>query len=128
MMFEEKEVKNLIDKYNEDMINTDAKLKYINNKINKHGLMYINVSELNYLYHLSGKSIKYDVTKLKKIFKNNNIGYTSIIKNIGIPKSTLSKLFNNDRNVKLIQLNDLFRKANDIYSLKLNKEIIKEGE
>lgn len=127
-MFDEKEVKTLIDKYDEDTINTDSKLKYINNKINKHGLMYINLSELNYLYYLSGKSIKYDVTKLKEIFRNNNIGYTSIIKNIGIPKSTLSKLFNNDRNVRLSQLNDLFKKANDVYSLKLNKEIIKEGE
>lgn len=127
-MFEEKEVKVLIDKYDENTINTDTKLKYINNKINKHGAMYINVSELNYLYYLSGKSIKYDVTKLKEIFRNNNIGYTSIIKNIGIPKSTLSKLFNNDRNVRLSQLNDLFKKANNIYSLKLNKEIIKEGE
>src|SRR5574344_1159095 len=127
-MFEEKEVKTLIDKYDEDTINADAKLKYINNKINKHGLMYINVSELNYLYYLSGKSIKCDVTKLKEIFRNNNIGYTSIIKNIGIPKSTLSKLFNNYRNVRLSQLNDLFKKANDVYSLKLTKEIIKEGE
>lgn len=127
-MFEEKEVKDLIDKYDEDMINTNTRLKYINNKINKHGMIYINVSELNYLYYLSGKSIKYDVTKLKEIFKNNNIGYTSIIKNIGIPKSTLSKLFNNGRNVKLSQLNNLFKKANDVYSLKLNKEIIKEGE
>ena len=127
-MFEEKEIKALIDKYDEDTINTDSKLKYINNKINKHGLMYINISELNYLYYLSGKSIKYDVTKLKDIFKNNNIGYTSIIKNIGIPKSTLSKLFNNDRNVRLSQLNSLFEKANDVYSLKLNKETIKEGE
>lgn len=126
-MFEEKEVKTLIDKYDEDTINTDAKLKYINNKINKHGLMYINVSELNYLYYLSGNSIKYNVTKLKEIFKNNNIGYTSIIKNIGIPKSTLSKLFNNDRNVKLSQLNNLFEKANKIYSLNLSKELIKEG-
>ena len=127
-MFEEKEVKTLIDKYDEDTINANAKLKYINNKINKHGVMYINVSELNHLYYLSGKSIKYDVTKLKEIFRNNNIGYTSIIKNIGIPKSTLSKLFNNDRNVRLSQLNDLFKKANAVYSLKLTKEIIKEGE
>ena len=127
-MFDEKEVETLIDKYDEDTINTDTKLKYINNKINKHGLMYINVSELNYLYYLSGKSIKYDVTKLKEIFRNNNIGYTSIIKNIGIPKSTLSKLFNNDRNVRLTQLNGLFEKANEIYSLKLSKETIKEGE
>lgn len=127
-MFEEKEVKTLIDKYDEDTINTDAKLKYINNKINKHGSMYINISELNYLYYLSGKSIKYNVTKLKEIFRDNNIGYTSIIKNIGIPKSTLSKLFNNDRNVRLSKLNDLFKKANGVYSLKLNKEIIKEGE
>lgn len=127
-MFEEKEVKTLLDKYDEDTINADAKLRYINNKINKHDLMYINVSELNYLYYLSGKSIKYNVTKLKEIFRDNNIGYTSIIKNIGIPKSTLSKLFNKDRNVRLSQLNNLFKKANEVYSLKLNKDIIKEGE
>lgn len=127
-MFKEDEVKKLIEKYTEETVNEDAKLKYINNKINKHGLLYINISELNYLYSKSNNTNKYDVTKLKQIFKDNNIGYTSIIKNIGIPKSTLSKLFNNDRNVKLSQLNSLFEKANEIYSLKLSKEIIKEGE
>lgn len=126
-MFKEDEVKKLIEKYDSDSINNNAKLKYINNKINKHGFMYINVTELNYLYSLINDNTKYDIKKLKQIFRNNNIGYTSIIKNIGIPKSTLSKLFNNDRNVKLSQLNNLFEKANEIYSLNLSKELIKEG-
>ena len=126
-MFKEDEVKKLIEKYDSDSINNNAKLKYINNKINKHGFMYINVTELNYLYSLINDNTKYDIKKLKQIFRDNNIGYTSIIKNIGIPKSTLSKLFNNDRNVKLSQLNNLFEKANEIYSLNLSKELIKEG-
>lgn len=123
-MFKDEDVKKLIDNYTEEDIKNNQKLKYINNKINKHGLLYINISELNYLIG----NTEYDVTKLKQIFRDNNIGYTSIIKNIGIPKSTLSKLFNNNRNVRLSKLNDLFKKANDIYSLKLSKEIIKEGE
>lgn len=126
-MFKEDEVKKLIEKYDSDSINNNAKLKYINNKINKHGFMYINVTELNYLYSLINDNTKYDIKKLKQIFRDNNIGYTSIIKNIGIPKSTLSKLFNNDRNIKLSQLNNLFEKANEIYSLNLSKELIKEG-
>lgn len=123
-MFKEEDVKKYFEKYNEEDIKNTPKLKYISNKITKHGLLYINVSELNYLIG----NTKYNVTKLKQIFRDNNIGYTSIIKNIGIPKSTLSKLFNNDRNVRLSQLNDLFKKANDTYSLKLNKNTIKEGE
>jgi hypothetical protein len=127
-MFDENEVKKLIEKYDDETINSNAKLKYINNKINKHGYIYINISELNYLYYLNNVNIKYDITKLKDIFKTNNIGYTSIIKNIGIPKATLSKIFNNDRNIKLIKLNNFFEKANEVYSLKLSKNIIKEGE
>lgn len=127
-MFDENEVKKLIEKYDNETINSNAKLKYINNKINKHGYIYINISELNYLYYLNNVNIKYDITKLKDIFKTNNIGYTSIIKNIGIPKATLSKIFNNDRNIKLIKLNNFFEKANEVYSLKLSKNIIKEGE
>lgn len=127
-MFNDDEVKSLIEKYDDNIIKSDAKLKYINNKIIKHGFLYINVSELNYLYYLSNINIKYDITKLKQIFKNNNIGYTSIIKNMNIPKATLSKLFNKERNVKLIQLNDFFTKANKVYSLELSKKSIKEGE
>jgi len=127
-MFDENEVKKLIEKYDNETINSNAKLKYINNKINKHGYIYINISELNYLYYLNNVNVKYDITKLKNIFKTNNIGYTSIIKNIGIPKATLSKIFNNDRNIKLIKLNNFFEKANEVYSLKLSKNIIKEGE
>lgn len=127
-MFKEDDVKKLYDKFTEEQISSDSKLRYISNKIKKHGLLYINISELNYLCYLTATSYRYDVTKLKSIFKNQAIGYTSIIKNIGIPKSTLSKLFNSDRNVKLLQLNSLFEKANKTYRLNLSKEIIKEGE
>lgn len=127
-MFKEDDVKKLYDKFTEEQISSDSKLRYISNKIKKHGLLYINISELNYLCYLTATSYRYDVTKLKSVFKNKAIGYTSIIKNIGIPKSTLSKLFNSDRNVKLLQLNSLFEKANKTYRLNLSKEIIKEGE
>lgn len=127
MMFKEDDVKKLYDKFTNEQILSDSKLKYISNKIKKHGLLYINISELNYLCYLNATNYKYDVTKLKSVFKDKAIGYTSIIKNIGIPKSTLSKLFNNDRNVKLSQLNNLFEKSNKIYSLNLSKELIKEG-
>lgn len=127
-MFKEDDVKKLYDKFTEEQISSDSKLRYISNKIKKHGLLYINISELNYLCYLTATSYRYDVTKLKSVFKNKDIGYTSIIKNIGIPKSTLSKLFNSDRNVKLLQLNSLFEKANKTYRLNLSKEIIKEGE
>lgn len=127
-MFKEDEIKELYTLFNEEDIASDSKLRYINNKIKKHGYLYINISELNYLNYKKNIKIKYDVTKLKTIFKNKSIGYTSIIKNLNIPKSTLSKLFNNDRNVKLYQLNNLFEKANEVYDLKLSKEVIKEGE
>ena len=127
-MFNENEVKDLIEKFDTDTIENNVKLKYINNKILKHGYLYININELNYLYQSNDLFIRYDVAKLRDEFRKHGIGYTSIIKNIGIPKATLSKLFTKDRNVKLEQLNSLFEKANKIYSLNLSKEIIEEGE
>ena len=111
-MFEEKEIKALIDKYDEDTINTDSKLKYINNKINKHGLMYINISELNYLYYLSGKSIKYDVTKLKDIFKNNNTFFINHLPTTKISQNSPS-LVNQykEENMQLLRNRTNLRKA-----------------
>ena len=67
----------------------------------------------------------YDLQLLKNLLHNNGIGYTSIIKKIGIPKSTLSKLLNSDRNVKLLQLNILFDRLNKVYNLNINKNTIK---
>lgn len=124
-MFIEEEVKTLYDKITDEDFVSDSKLRYLKNKINKYGLLYINISELNYLYAKNGKKIMYDLQLLKNLLHNNGIGYTSIIKKIGIPKSTLSKLLNSDRNVKLLQLNILFDRLNKVYNLNINKNIIK---
>lgn len=124
-MFIEEEVKTLYDKITDEEFASDSKLRYLKNKINKYGLLYINVSELNYLYSKNGKKIVYDLQLLKNLLHNNGIGYTSIIKKIGIPKSTLSKLLNSDRNVKLLQLNILFDRLNKVYDLNINKNTIK---
>ena len=124
-MFIEEEVKTLYDKITDEEFASDSKLRYLKNKINKYGLLYINVSELNYLYAKNGKKIEYDLQLLKNLLHNKGIGYTSIIKKIGIPKSTLSKLLNSDRNVKLLQLNILFDRLNKVYDLNINKNTIK---
>ena len=124
-MFIEEEVKTLYDKITDEEFASDSKLRYLKNKINKYGLLYINVSELNYLYAKNGKKIMYDLQLLKNLLHNKGIGYTSIIKKIGIPKATLSKLLNSDRNVKLLQLNILFNRLNKVYNLNINKNTIK---
>ena len=124
-MFIEEEVKTLYDKITYEDFVSDSKLRYLKNKINKYGLLYINISELNYLYAKNGKKIMYDLQLLKNLLHNKGIGYTSIIKKIGIPKSTLSKLLNSDRNVKLLQLNILFDRLNKVYNLNINKNTIK---
>lgn len=124
-MFIEEEVKTLYDKIIDEEFASDSKLRYLKNKINKYGLLYINVSELNYLYAKNGKKIMYDLQLLKNLLHNKGIGYTSIIKKIGIPKATLSKLLNSDRNVKLLQLNILFDRLNKVYDLNINKNTIK---
>lgn len=124
-MFIEEEVKTLYDKITDEEFASDSKLRYLKNKINKYGLLYINVSELNYLYAKNGKKIMYDLQLLKNLLHNKGIGYTSIIKKIGIPKATLSKLLNSDRNVKLLQLNILLDRLNKVYNLNINKNTIK---
>ena len=130
-MFEENDVKvifdNLITNYPE-IDNQDKRIKYIHNKIEKHGYLSINLSELNYLFHISAMNKRYDVKYLKQSVSDANIGYTAIIKNTGIAKATLSKLLNNERNVKLVQLNDFIDKMNKSFKLKLSKDIMKEGE
>lgn len=130
-MFEENDVKvifdNLITNYPvvEDQ---DKRIKYIHNKIEKHGYLSINLSELNYLFHICAINKRYDVKYLKQSVSDANIGYTTIIKNTGIAKATLSKLLNNERNVKLVQLNDFIDKMNKNFKLNLSKDIMKEGE
>ena len=124
-MFIEDDVKKVFDKFDDSHFAQDTKLRYINNKINKYSYLYININELNYLYHLNAINTIYDINLLKQLLHNNGIGYTSIIKKIGIPKATLSKLLNNDRNVKLLQLNVLFDRLNKVYNLNIDKNTIK---
>lgn len=124
-MFIEDDVKKVFDKFDDSHFAQDTKLKYINNKIKKHGYLYINITELNHLYYLNDINTRYDINLLKQLLHNNGIGYTSIIKKIGIPKATLSKLLNNDRNVKLVQLNFLFDRLNKVYNLNIDKNTIK---
>lgn len=130
-MFEENDVKvifdNLITNYPE-IDNQDKRIKYIHNKIEKHGYLSINLSELNYLFNICAINKRYDVKYLKQSVSDANIGYTAIIKNTGIAKATLSKLLNNERNVKLVQLNDFIDKMNKSFKLKLSKDIMKKGE
>ena len=131
-MFKESDVKEVCDGLNTNYpgaVNQDNRLKYIANKIKKHGYLWLSVSEYNYLLYITGRgNIRYNVTKLKNILKDNNIGYTSIIKNIGIPKATLSKMLNGERNTKLVALNAFFKDIDKVYNLKITKENIKEGE
>ena len=124
-MFIEDDVKKVFDKFDDSHFAQDTKLKYINNKIKKHGYLYINITELNHLHYLNAINTRYDIDLLKQLLHNNDIGYTSIIKKIGIPKATLSKLLNNDRNVKLVQLNTLFDRLNKVYNLNIDKNTIK---
>lgn len=131
-MFKESDVKEIFDRLENNYpgaIQQDNRLKYISNKIKKYGYLWISTSEYNYLLYVTGRgNIKYDITKLKDILKANNIGYTSIIKNIGIPKATLSKMLNGERNTKLAALNAFFKDVGKIYNLKITKENIREGE
>ena len=124
-MFIEDDVKKVFDKFDDSHFAQDTKLKYINNKIKKHGYLYINITELNHLYHLNAINTIYDIDLLKQLLHNNGIGYTSIIKKIGIPKATLSKLLNNNRNIKLLQLNTLLDRLNKVYNLNIDKNTIK---
>lgn len=80
---------------------------------------------MNHLYHLNAINTIYDIDLLKQLLHNNGIGYTSIIKKIGIPKATLSKLLNSNRNIKLLQLNTLLDKLNKVYNLNIDKNTIK---
>jgi DNA-binding Xre family transcriptional regulator len=126
-MFVDAEVKELFDKFDEEKILSDNKLRYINNKIKKHGYIAINITELNYLYHLNNINIKYDMYLLKDLLHKSNIGYTSIIKQLKIPRATLSKILNKDRNIKLVQYNNFCSKLNTTYNLNLDKNTIKIG-
>lgn len=122
-MFEDKEVIDMLSKFSED---ENDRLKYINNKVKKYEPLRISLSELNYLYYrIDGTMNYYNINNLKELLRSKGIGYTSIIKNLGIAKSTLSKLLTGDRNVRLDYLNDFIKSLNAKYNLTITKEFLK---
>jgi len=122
-MFEDKEVIDMLSKFSED---ENDRLKYINNKVKKYEPLRISLSELNYLYYrVDGTMNYYNINNLKELLRSKGIGYTSIIKNLGIAKSTLSKLLTGDRNVRLDYLNDFIKSLNAKYNLTITKEFLK---
>lgn len=122
-MFEDKEIIDMLSKFNED---ENDRLKYINNKVKKYEPLRISLSELNYLYYrVDGTMNYYNINNLKELLRSKGIGYTSIIKNLGIAKSTLSKLLTGDRNVRLDYLNDFIKSLNAKYNLTITKEFLK---
>ena len=122
-MFEDKEIIDMLSKFSED---ENDRLKYINNKVKKYEPLRISLSELNYLYYrVDGTMNYYNINNLKELLRSKGIGYTSIIKNLGIAKSTLSKLLTGDRNVRLDYLNDFIKSLNAKYNLTITKEFLK---
>ncbi len=122
-MFEDKEIIDMLSKFSED---ENDRLKYINNKVKKYKPLRISLSELNYLYYrVDGTMNYYNINNLKELLRSKGIGYTSIIKNLGIAKSTLSKLLTGDRNVRLDYLNDFIKSLNAKYNLTITKEFLK---
>ena len=102
-MFAQDEVKKLISKLKKEDI------KSILNKVSKHDELYINLTDFNKLLRLNGNSDYYDIKLLANYFKDNKIGYTRIIKELKIPKATLSQMLNSGRNIKLSTLNRILK-------------------
>ena len=110
-------------------LNIDEKAKKTNdNRLNKivtrlsnYGFLAINLSDFNYVLSLESKE-HYSITKLKELLHTNNIGYAWLIKNIKIPRATLSKILNGNRNVKLSTLNKIFEIVSNNTKLKISKQ------
>lgn len=122
-MFDEKEVLDLLSEVDE--IESD-RLKYIKKKIEKYTPLRISLSELNYMYYRrNGNLVYYNIHNLKELLHEKGIGYTTIIKTLGIPKATLSKLLTADRNVRLEYLNNFIDELNKCFKLNITKDLLK---
>lgn len=114
-MFECQEIKSLI-----DSIEEDKEIKSILIKIKKYDELQLNLNELNKLLKLTNSNYYFDIINLKEYFKSQGFGYTKIIKDLKIPKATLSQMLNSGRNIKLKTLNRIF----DYYNI--SKETLRE--
>ena len=114
-MFETSEIYKLMNKTKD----LEYTVKLENKKVFKLNTLDISLNSLNTLLKMNNESYSYDISLLATYFKDNKIGYTKIIKELGIPKATLSQMLNSGRNVKLSTLNRIF----DHY--KISKDILR---
>ena len=121
-MFEQNEVIALDIKNKAEYYNNDIRLKRILTRISNYGDLAINLSDFNYILKLRKIDKHYSITKLKELLHSNNIGYSWLIKNLKIPRATLSKILNSERNVKLITLNKMFSIISNNTELKISKQ------
>lgn len=120
-MFEKEEISALHIKEKAEELN-DKRLNKILNKLSNYGYLSINLSDLNYILALEKSKEHYSMIKLKTLLHSNNIGYSWLIKNLKIPRATLSKILNSERNVKLITLNKIFSIISNNTELKISKQ------
>lgn len=120
-MFEVEEISKLHIK-EEAKCTNDSRLKKIVTRINNYGYLAINLNDYNYVLTWFKKDEHYSIGKLKELLHHNNIGYSWLIKNIKIPRATLSKILNNNRNIKLSTLNKIFEIVSNNKELKISKQ------
>lgn len=91
-------------------------------KIKTHDSLYITLNDLNVILKVLNKSKNYEINNLKKLLQTNDISYKTLNKITKIPKATISKMLNGNRNVKLSTLNKLFTIINENTDLIISKE------
>lgn len=91
-------------------------------KIKIHNSLYITLNDLNVILKVLNKSKNYNIDNLKKLLQTNGISYKTLNKITKIPKATISKMLNGNRNVKLSTLNKLFTIINENTDLMISKE------
>ncbi len=120
-MFEAEEISKLHIKEEAEYTN-DSRLKKIVTRMNNYGYLAINLNDFNYVLAWFKKDEHYSIGKLKELLHYNNIGYSWLIKNLKIPRATLSKILNSERNVKLMTLNKMFSIISNNTELKISKQ------
>ena len=121
-MFDEAIIDNYIASVKNDDTLADAYWIKLFKKIKIHNSLYITLNDLNVILKVLNKQKNYDINNLKKLLQTNNISYKTLNKITKIPKATISKMLNGNRNVKLSTLNKLFAIINENTDLAISKE------
>ncbi|MBP5407738.1 MAG: hypothetical protein J6Y42_01200 [Bacilli bacterium] len=112
-MLDDNDIKSLIDSIEKD----DNKLTYIKNKIERKGIEYLSLAELNYIRELNDLP-KIEISKLKDLLYNYYISYSDIQKETGISRTMLCMVLRENRNCTIKKLKQLLEVIN-----KINKNI-----